>query len=71
MVKALAHRRQVIVATQSPHFVDAFGLDELVVLEAHRGQTVANRYRHGDFSDLLEEQSTGELWWSNLLGGYP
>ena len=70
MVKAMACERQVIVATQSPYFVDAFGLDELVVLETHDGKTKASRPR-ASFKDLLDEQTTGELWWSNLLGGYP
>ena len=70
MVKAMARERQVIVATQSPYFVDAFGLDEIVVLETHDGRTKASRPRE-TFKDWLDEQTTGELWWSNLLGGYP
>ena len=70
MVQAMARERQVIVATQSPYFVDAFGLDEIVVLETHDGRTKASRPNE-TFKDLLDEQTTGELWWSNLLGGYP
>ena len=71
MVKALARERQVIVATQSPYFVDAFSLDEIVVLAMRDGKTLAKRFADGDFSHWLEEHSTGELWWMNLLGGYP
>ena len=71
MVKSLAQRRQVIVATQSPHFVDAFNLDEIVVLNMHNGRTEANRLSADEFSDWLEEYTTGELWRKNVLGGYP
>ena len=70
MARAMARERQVIIATQSPHFVDAFGLDEIVVLETRNGKTEVNRPKES-FKDLLDEQTTGELWWSNLLGGHP
>ena len=71
MVKAMARERQVIVATQSPYFVDAFSLDEIVVLVMRDGKTEAKRFADEDFSHWLEEHTTGELWWMNLLGGYP
>ena len=71
MVKSLSQRRQVIVATQSPHFVDAFGLDDIVVLEMRDGTTEAKRANEEDFSQWLDDHSSGELWWRNLLGGYP
>ena len=71
MVKVLARERQVIVATQSPYFVDAFSLEEIVVLTMRDGKTEAKRFADGDFSHWLDEHSTGELWWKNLLGGYP
>ena len=70
MVKLMARERQVVVATQSPYFVNAFALDEIVVLETHGGRTEARRPNEA-FQDLLDEQTTGELWRSNLLGGYP
>ena len=71
MVKSLSQRRQVIVATQSPHFVDAFGLDDIVVLEMRDGRTETKRFNEEDFSEWLDDHSSGQLWWSNLLGGYP
>ena len=71
MVKSLSQRRQVIVATQSPHFVDAFGLDDIVVLEMRDGRTETKRLNKEDFSEWLDDHSSGQLWWSNLLGGYP
>ena len=71
MVKAMARERQVIVATQSPYFADAFSLDEIVVLTMRDGKTEAKRFAEGDFSHWLEQYTTGQLWWKNLLGGYP
>ena len=71
MIKSLSHRRQVIVATQSPHFVDAFGLENVVVLEVRDGRTETKRFNEKDFSEWLDDHSTGQLWWSHLLGGYP
>ena len=71
MAKVMARERQVIVATQSPYFVDAFSLDEIVVLTMRDGKTHTKRFADGDFSHWLEEHTTGELWWMNLLGGYP
>ena len=71
MVKSLSRRRQVIVATQSPHFVDAFELDDIVVLEMRDGRTEAKRVSEEDFSEWLEDHTSGQLWWSHLLGGYP
>ena len=71
MVKSLSRRCQVIVATQSPHFVDAFGLDDIVVLEMRDGRTEAKRCNEEDFSEWLEDHTSGQLWWSRLLGGYP
>ena len=71
MVKSLSRRRQVIVATQSPHFVDAFNLDEIVVLNMRNGRTEANRLSANEFSHWLEEYTTGELWRKNVLGGHP
>ena len=38
MVKALAQEKQTIVATQSPLLVDAFGLDEIIVLDLKDGK---------------------------------
>lgn len=71
MVKSLASRRQVIVATQSPYFVDAFSLDEILMLRLREGRTVANRINSSNFNHWLEDYSTGELWWKGVLGGYP
>ena len=71
MIKVLARERQVIVATQSPLLVDAFEIDEVVVLELQNGQTEVRRFEESAFQDWLDDYTTGELWQKNLLGGRP
>ena len=72
MIKALAGERQVIVATQSPLLVDAFDLDEVVVLDLRDGRTEARRLDADRYRRWLDESFTpGELWQKNLLGGRP
>ncbi len=71
MINSLAEQRQVIVATQSPLLVDAFGLDEIFVLELEDGRTKVRTIRESDVQHWLDEYTTGELWQKNLLGGRP
>ncbi len=72
MIKALAEERQVIVATQSPLLVDAFGLDEIFVLDLQDGRTEFRKLKPDDYRVWLDDSFTsGELWQKNLLGGRP
>ena len=71
MIKALSVERQVIVATQSPLLVDAFSLDEIVVLELQNGRTEAHQLDSKEYERWLEDFTTGELWQKNVLGGRP
>ena len=71
MIKALSTERQVIVATQSPLLVDAFNLDEILVLELRGNHTEANQLKSEEYGRWLEDFTTGELWQKNLLGGRP
>lgn len=71
MIRSLAHHRQVILATQSPLFVDEFGLNEIQVLDLEDGHTRVHTIAPEDYGEWLDEYSTGELWQKNLLGGNP
>ncbi len=71
MIRALAGRRQVIAATQSPLLVDTFELDEVFVLELRDGRTELHTPDAHQLQTWLEEFSVGELWQKNLLGGRP
>ncbi len=72
MIKSLAEDRQVIVATQSPLLVDAFGLDEIFVLDLREGRTEFRKLEPEKYREWLDDSFTpGELWQKNLLGGRP
>ena len=72
MIKSLATERQVIIATQSPLLVDAFGLDEIVVLELCYERTEFHKLNADDYRIWLDDSYTaGELWQKNLIGGRP
>lgn len=69
LLRSLATKRQIIVATQSSLFVDEFELDQIQVLDIEDGQTRLRALASEDYSEWLEDHSTGELWEKNLLGG--
>ena len=72
MIRSLAVERQVIVATQSPLLVDAFGLESIFVLELLEGRTVCRSLDADAYGQWLDEGfTTGELWQKNLVGGRP
>lgn len=72
MIRSLSHDRQIVVATQSQSLVDEFGLDEIVVVESKDGETRLRSVDAEEYQGWLEDgYSTGQLWWKNLLGGYP
>ena len=72
MIKSLAMDRQIIVATQSPLLVDAFDLDDIVVLELRDGRTMFRRPDPEGYKRWLDEGfMPGEMWQKNLIGGRP
>lgn len=72
MIKALSSRRQVLVATQSPLLIDAFDMEEMVVLEADSEGSRARVLVRGDYEDWLDEgYLPSELWQKNVFGGRP
>lgn len=72
MIKTLSRDVQIIVATQSPLLVDAFDLEEIIVLELEGGRTKFRSLKVDDYRCWLHESFTlGELWQKNLLGGRP
>ena len=72
MIKGLAEEKQVIVATQSPLLVDAFGLDEIIVLDLKDGKSELRKLDPNEFRIWIKEDFTpGQLWEKNLLGGRP
>ena len=71
MIRSLSTQKQIIVATQAPRLVDAFGLDQIFVFELREGRTEVRQCDPDQYRHWLDEYSTGELWEKNLLGGRP
>ncbi len=72
MIRSLATERQVIVATQSPLLVNAFHLEEVMVLDLDQGRTEIRKLDPGEYKSWLDDNFTsGELWEKNLIGGRP
>ena len=72
MIRSLSAERQIVVATQSPHLVDALGADSVFVAELRDGRTEVGKLDRELFSQWLEDgYGAGELWQRNLIGGYP
>jgi len=64
-------RTQVIVATQSPAFIDQFAIDDIVVVNRKGGASQFSRLQEKDFTQWLEDYSVGELWSKNVITGGP
>ena len=72
MVRSVATRAQVVLATQSPRLVDEFEPNEIVVIEATgESGTKCQRLEPVALTGWMEEYSLGELWEKNLFGGRP
>ena len=71
MVKQRSVDRQIIVATQSPRFVDSFDVDEIILLDLCDGRTVCRKLDPDEYQVWLDEFAPGELWEKNLVGGRP
>ena len=69
---AAARGRQVIVATQSPFWVNQFPIEDLRVLELDDGWTRLRTPDPDQYRSWTEDDySAGDLWMKNLLGGNP
>ena len=71
MVMQVADDCQVILATQSPLFVDYLGLDQTIVLDILGNRTEAHTLEEKNYERWLQEYSPADLWRKNLLGGRP
>jgi hypothetical protein len=67
---------KIVVATQSPAFLDQFEPEDVIVVERDavepgRWESKFKQLSSEDLRDWLEEYSLGELWRKNVLGGGP
>jgi predicted ATPase len=70
-IQAFSGRTQIIVATQSPTFVDYFKPEDIIVVNKEGNESTFKRQNSDDLKDWLEDYSLGELWEKNVIGGNP
>ena len=72
LIRAVSHKVQVIIATQSTAFVDCFELGDIVVVEREGRESVFRRLENSEaLNEWLKEYSLSELWQKNVIGGRP
>lgn len=71
LMKSAAHAHQLIIATQSVELVNAFEVEDLIVVDKRGSASVFQRPDAEALSGWLADYSLGELWLKNLLGGRP
>ena len=70
-IKGSAPAVQTILATESRTLIDHFGLDQIRPIEHRDGESRFLELSPDEFSDWLDDYSTGELWVKNMFGGGP
>ncbi|QEH32531.1 hypothetical protein OJF2_10080 [Aquisphaera giovannonii] len=71
LLRKASHRAQVLVATQSPEFVDECEPEDLICVERKGQESVFTRPDPDNLQEWLEEYSLGEIWRKNVIGGGP
>ena len=71
LIRAVATRIQVIVATQSMPLVDCFEPTDIVVVEREGRSSTFRRLEAEALGGWLEDYSLSELWEKNVIGGRP
>ena len=71
LVKQASVETQVVVATQSPLFLDHFEPEDVLVTERVEGETQFTRLDGEKLKIWLEDYSLGQLWEKNEFGGRP
>lgn len=71
MIKQAAENLQILVATQSPSFLDFFDANDVLVFEAPNEITTVKRLNQDEISAWAQEYTLSELWDKNVIGGQP
>ena len=71
LVKGASERSQILLATQSETLVNHFDLEQIRPMAHTEGASRFLDLEPSDFSEWVEEYSTGELWEKNIFGGGP
>ena len=73
MIKIAAQNTQILMATQSPRFLDELDVEDIVIVEHDklRQASIFSKLDEHDLADWLESYCLSELWEKNVLGGLP
>jgi len=71
LVRSVAPRCQVLLATQSPALLDAFAPGEVIVVEHEDGVSQLRQLDADALSQWLEDYALSALYEKNVLGGRP
>jgi len=73
MIKTASKHCQIILATQSPRFVDEFNLSDLLIIERNinKNCTQVKSLEIEELKLWIDQYSNSELWEKNILGGKP
>lgn len=71
LIRRASHKTQVIVATQSADLISEFSLNEIIVVDRVKGESVFHKLKEEDFEQWLDHYTLGEVWKKNIIGGRP
>lgn len=71
LVRGVAGKSQVILATQSETLVNHFEVEEITPVSTVGGKSRFLHLSPEDYTQWLEDYTLGELWEKNVLGGGP
>ncbi len=70
MMKNAAKECQIILATHSPHLLNQFELEDIIVFEKdNENKTIVKKVHEDDFEDWDGEFLPGQMWLRGLIGG--
>ena len=70
MIKSAAKDSQLIIATHSPHLLNQFDLDDVLVFEKNEeNASFVKKLSDSDFSDYDGDLLPGQLWLNGEIGG--
>jgi predicted ATPase len=67
LIRSASSRAQIIVATQSPTFLNHFSPENIIVVEQRDGQSLYRRLDTDALTSWLEDYSLSDLWDMNVL----
>ena len=71
LVASASEHTQFLIATQSTNLIDAFGPEDIVVVDRKQRSSSIRRLDAEKLAEWLKEYSLAELWEKNVLGGRP